>query len=407
MILRGLGGAAVAAPFLASIAANRRAKGQAASNPRQLIMMFTHYGCVTTRWFPAKSHGALVAGDLAYSLAPLQPHVGKLLIPRGIRAMNEWTVNNTGAGHGLGQGNDNHLNQTASYFTLQPVTPNSNDPFSFNTDVKFNALPIGTSLDHVMAQQLSPKGTPLFMRVGNRNDGPQSAISFLKDSTAAIDGAARMYPGIGTPLQIFSDLTNLLSMGQPTSPDTYALSRGKRIADLVKDDLATLERMDMSAEDRTKVAAWKSLVNDVGTVVTRACNQDLATRLGGTSANVNMPVTNITNMVTPDLDGADLYSVMAVLSAACNYNPVIVLKYPGNYTYTGLGITNDSDNLAHRLDNANLNGTCYPNVIDQLRTIDTYYATKFAKLVGMLDGIKNSDGSTLLDSSAAVWFQDS
>ena len=31
---------------------------------------------------------------------------------------------------------------------------------------------------------------------------------------------------------------------------------------------------------------------------------------------------------------------------------------------------------------------------------------KFAKLVGMLDGIQNGDGSTLLDSSAAVWFQD-
>ena len=54
-----------------------------------------------------------------------------------------------------------------------------------------------------------------------------------------------------------------------------------------------------------------------------------------------------------------------------------------------------------------MTGTCYPNVIDLIRKIDTYYATKFAKLVGMLDSIQNGDGSTLLDSSAAVWFQDS
>ena len=39
-----------------------------------------------------------------------------------------------------------------------------------------------------------------------------------------------------------------------------------------------------------------------------------------------------------------------------------------------------------------------------LQTIDKYYAPKFAKLIGMLDGISNGDGSTLLDSTATVWF---
>jgi hypothetical protein len=114
----------------------------------------------------------------------------------------------------------------------------------------------------------------------------------------------------------------------------------------------------------------------------------------------------LTSMVTSDLDGADMYSVMAVLAAACNYNPVIFLKYPPNYVYTGLGINNDSHNLSHRLDSANMTGTCYPNSLTLLQKIDGYYATKFAKLVGMLDGIKNSDGSSLLDGSATVWFNE-
>ena len=404
-ILRGLGGAAVAAPFLSSVF-YRRAKGQAATKPRQLIVMFTHYGCITTKWFPVKSHGPLVAGDLAYSLAPLQPYVSKLLIPRGMRAMNEWTGNNTGPGHGLGQGNDIHLNGTASFFTLQPVTPNTNEPYSFDTATKFNAVPIGSSLDHVIAQQLSPKGTPLFMRVGNRTDGAQSAISYLKDPGAAIDGGAKIYPGMGQLPQIFSELTGLFGTGG-TTPASYAAFRGKKVSDLVKESLADFKRQDMSADDRRRLEAWESLVNDAGAVVTEMCTQDLATRLGGTSDNVNMSISNITNMVTPTLDGADLYSVMAVLAAACNYNPVIFLKYPGNYIYSGIGVNADSDNLSHHLDNAGLTGTCYPDVINLVRKVDTYYATKFAKLVGMLDGIKNGDGSTLLDSSAAVWFQDS
>ena len=94
VFLRGLGGAAVAAPFLSSVW-ERETKGQTATTPKQLIVMFTHYGCITTKWFPVKSHGALAASDLtSTSLAALAPYVGKLLIPRGIRAMNEWTVNN-------------------------------------------------------------------------------------------------------------------------------------------------------------------------------------------------------------------------------------------------------------------------------------------------------------------------
>jgi hypothetical protein len=406
IILRGLGGAAVAAPFLSSLW-DRRSKGHAAAPPRpkQLIVMFSHYGFVTTKFFPVKSHGPLEAGDLVNTLAPLAPYANKLLIPRGIRAMNEWTADNKNGG-GLGQANDPHLNVTASLFTLQPVTPNSTDPFNFAAETKFNAKPVGSSLDHVMAQQLSPSGAPLFMRVGNRNESPQSAISYLKEPGAPAASAADLYLGAGTPMQVFSNLTNLLNPAQPMSPDSYALLRDKKVTDLVRDDLATLERMEMSGEDRNRLAMWKALVNDVGTGLPAMCNQSLATRLGGTSENVARPVSNITNMVTPELDGADLYSVMAVLAAACNYNPVIFLKYPPNYTFSGLGINLDSDLISHRLDNAGMSGTCVPNVLDMARTIETYYAKKFAKLLGMLDGIQNGDGSTLLDNSAAVWTTD-
>ncbi|HXU00950.1 MAG TPA: DUF1552 domain-containing protein [Polyangia bacterium] len=409
VFLRGLGGAAVAAPFLSSVA-EREAKGQSTAKQKQFIAMFTHYGCITTKFFPAKSHGALTAADLtATNLGVLAPFVNKILIPRGIRGMNEWTQNNRGSGAsagGRGQANDPHLNVVGSYFTLQPVTPSGTDPFSFDTAYKFNALPIGSSLDHVMAQQLSPQGTPLFMRVGNRNDGAQSGISYLKDASAATNAAAKAYPGLGQPSQVFSALTGLFGMGG-TTPATYAALRGKKITDCVKDDLASFERINMSAEDRNKVAVWKSLLNDMTPIVTsNMCTMDLANSIGATSTNVNKQTSNITSAVTTDLDGADMYSVMAVLASICNYNPVIFLKYPPNYVFSGLNITMDSHNLSHRLDNAGMSGTCYPNSLNLLQTIDKYYASKFAKLIGMLDNVKNSDGSTLLDSSAAVWFNE-
>jgi hypothetical protein len=160
IFLRGLGGAVVAAPFLSSVW-ERAAKAQgmpiANGAPKRFIAMFTHYGCVTNKWFPTKTHGPLTADDLMpTSLAPLAPFASKLLMPRGIRSMNEWTANMV-----RGQGNDSHTQIAGSFFTCQPVTPNSNMPFSFEQATKFNAKPVGPSLDHVMAQQLSPKGTPL------------------------------------------------------------------------------------------------------------------------------------------------------------------------------------------------------------------------------------------------------
>jgi hypothetical protein len=77
-----------------------------------------------------------------------------------------------------------------------------------------------------------------------------------------------------------------------------------------------------------------------------------------------------------------------------------------NWVFSGLGISVDAASLSNRTGSGATSGPCYPNVFSLLQTIDSYYASKFAKLVGMLDGIKNPDGSTLLDNTATVWFQE-
>ena len=398
IFLRGLGGAVVAAPFLSSLG-GRSARAQAVKPPQRLIVMFTHYGCITTRYFPSKSHGALSKADLdATTLKHLSPYVDKLLIPRGIRAMNEWTSTMI-----RGQGNDPNLNACGSYFTCQPVTPNSNDPFSFDTATKFNAMPMGPSLDHVIAQQLSPQGVPLLLNLtGQVRDQASSEISY---SAAETPFAAK------TLGDAFSSLTGLFQ-GGVLSPDTYQAIRGKSVVDLVQDDLRTLQRFDMSKADKDKLEAWAELLNDTtGPVVSRLCSPDLAAVLGATQGNVGTALASnpsydaIEQPITDTLDAADIYASVAALAAACNANPVIVLKYPANYIYSGLGVTLDSHSLSRRIDNAGMSGTCVANAIPMLLAIDDYYSQKFAKLVGMLDGIPEGDG-TLLDNTATVWFQE-
>src|SRR5689334_17960483 len=342
IFLRGLGGACVAAPFLGSLG-GRGAKAQSAAPPQRLIGMFTHYGSLTTKLFPASSHGPLTAADLeSTTLAPLAPYVDKLLLPRGIRGMNEWTADLV-----RGQGNDPHTQVGGSYFTCQPVTPNSDDPFSFDTATKANAMPMGPSLDHVIAKQLSPDGIPLFMRLGNVSARPSSAISY--------SAAETIYPGLGEPSQIYSGLTGLFDKG-PMSPDTYQAVKGKSLVDLVRDDLDTLERFDMSQSDKQKLAAWKEVLDQTGTVMATAqCNAEVAMKLGANPSGVGMSMDDtVSGKVNDTLDGADIYANLAVLAAVCNANPVIFLKYPGNYVYSGLGLELESHSASHRLNNANM-----------------------------------------------------
>ncbi|MFO7180737.1 MAG: DUF1552 domain-containing protein [Pseudomonadota bacterium] len=398
LFLRGLGGACVAAPFLGSIG-GRTLRAATPAPPRRLIVMFTHYGCITTSFFPKRSHGPLTAADLeATTLKPLAPFADKLLLPRGIRAMNEWTYDLS-----RGQGNDQHTQVVGSYFTCQPVTPNSDNPFDFeNPTAKFEAKPIGPSLDHVIARQLSPGKTPLFIRVGNAKDTSQSAISYSAAETPHV--------GLGSPAEVFASLTGLFNPGDPLSPDGYRLLRGKSILDVVKDDLETLERMVTSQADRQKLEAWKALLDETGTVIAAQCNAALAERLGipvALAALANQTDSAIVDVSAKIegvyLDVADLYSNLAVLAAACNANPVIVLKYPANYRFKGLDLNYESHSLSHRI--ANTSGTCVSGVLDMLVAIDDFYARKFAHLVGKLNEIDEGDGK-LLDNTAAVWFQE-
>ena len=394
ILLRGLGGACVAAPFLGSLGA-RRAKAQPARPPQRLIVMFTHFGCLTNKFFPQKSHGPLTAADLeTTTLAPLVPYVGRVLLPRGIRAMNEWT-----SGLERGQGNDPHTQVNGSFFTCQPVTPNSDDPFNFDTATKANAKPIGASLDHVIAAQRSPDGIPLVMRVGNVQARTSSWVSY--------SGPEQAFPGLGDPTQIYNGLTGLFKDGAPMSPDSYRASRGKSVIDLIKDDVDTLSRFDMSQSDQQKLAAWKEALNQVGTVMASAqCNAELGAKLGANASDeVSGDVDAVSGKVTDTLHGADIYSNLAALAAVCNANPVILMKYPGNFVYSGLGIQLESHSASHRLNNATMSGTCVDGVLGMLTKLQDFYAARFAHLVKQLDSFSEGDG-TVLDNTATIWFQE-
>jgi hypothetical protein len=382
--LRGLGGAAVAAPFLSSVA-EREAKAQSATvtDPKRLIVFFTHYGCLTDRWFPKLSHGPLASSDYTamQTLSPMAPYAQKLLMVRGIRAMNEWSFQGT-----LGQTTDPHTQVCGSYFTCQPVTPDSG---------KFTATATGRSLDHFVAEQINPSGgTPLFIQIGGTYgsaSNTQAVISF--------DQPNQIFPGVSSPSQIYSSLTNLFGAGA-TSPDTYAVASGNSIIDVVRDDLSNLQRVPMSSADQKKLSDWAELLHQTSGTVTAgaSCTQTSADAIVTSATAKGATGTDISKIAPVMYD-------LALLTALCDANRVIFLKMPPNYVFSFLNLTVESHSLSHRIGSANMGGACLNGVMDMIHSMDTWYAQQFAALVGKLDGFKESTG-TVLDNSATVWFQE-
>jgi hypothetical protein len=60
LFLKGVGGAALATPFLSSLETPAKAEGPAA--PRRLVIFYTQNGCLTNRWFPTVEDGNATLG---------------------------------------------------------------------------------------------------------------------------------------------------------------------------------------------------------------------------------------------------------------------------------------------------------------------------------------------------------
>ena len=225
VFLKGVAGAAVAAPFLSSLY-EKKARGQstAAKAPKRLVMFYTHNGCLTDRWFPKVENGALTTAALAgTTLEPLTPYLSKLLIPRGFKSLNQY---------GTTQSIDPHDQAMGSKLTCALI----------NNDT--NRYASATSLDHVIAQQINPNGnTPLVLSVGAASTKIKEILSFS---------------GARTPRSRPSSIPRPCTRSSPASSAEldddavadYHVMRGQSAIDLVKGDLTRYQSLNMSQADQ-------------------------------------------------------------------------------------------------------------------------------------------------------------
>lgn len=369
LFLQGAGGALLAAPLLTS--PRRPSRASAPPLPRRSVLFHSPCGCLTNRWFPSVEDGPLDAAALAgTTLEVLTPHIAKLLVPRGLRAINQYARPQT---------IDPHRQAMGSKLTCA-LLEESGDNY-----------PLSHSLDQEIARQVNPDGrAPLVLSPLNTGALIYQTLSY----SAALTPLAPS----SDPVAVYSEL-----IGVSAPEAEYRLRRRQSVIDAVKDDLASYQRLDMSRSDRQRIDAWLALLRDTEQGLEGAvCDPSLVALNADTVAAASQGDTDAQAFT----QRADVLMQLMALALACDVNRSLVLSFPGFvvFDWDGIHHTHDHDGLAHR-SGSSVAGPCIDGVLDMLWEIDRWYAAKFAKLVSLLDSLPEGDGS-LLDNTGLVWLQE-
>jgi len=382
LFLKGVGGATLAAPFLSSL--ETPAKAEAPAAPKRLVIFYTQNGCYVNKWFPSVEDGALTAESLAgTTLAGLAPFVSKLLVPRGLGMFPRGQVTVNGV-----QYFDPHDQGMGSKLTCGPI------------DSGGDHWALQPSLDHVLAPLVNPGGKgPLVLSVGNSFANVKGIVSYT--------AAQEPYAPETKPANVYSSLTGLFGAGGVMTEADYRVRQGQSIIDLVDHDLQAFKRLNMSGADVKKVDDWLALLRETEIpVVSAACNADTATALGITDAELTAAggSRGFTDTATAFTKGGDMMIKLMALTMMCDANRVIILQWPGFVTFNWDGIVHEYDHhgLSHRNGSAAVGGTCVTGVLDMIKQIDDWYASRYVKLVTLMDSISEGAG-TMLDNSATMW----
>jgi hypothetical protein len=184
----------------------------------------------------------------------------------------------------------------------------------------------------------------------------------------------------------------------------------------------------MSKADSQRLSDWKDLLRATETGImtgtpgmcTKPAAEGMPFNVTQTAVTAGSPTGKITlgsvlgnrpdaegdkNLATSFTLGGDLMLNLIALTLICDMNRSIILLYPGYVTFNWEGImhTHEHHGLSHRTGDFGVGGACkVDGVLDMIHAIDKWYASKYAKLVGLLDSISEGGGK-LLDNTATMW----
>jgi hypothetical protein len=367
LFLRGAGGIALALPFLDMFRSSTAASAPLAA-PKRFVVMFSANGTIREEWTP---DGTEQNFTLRKILSPLEAHKQKLLVLSGVDAVS--------AQHDGGNG---HARGMAHLLTGIDMVP---DP---GLDTGFGAVGYagGISVDQAIAAKIGGE-----TKLPSLELGVQSAKTYGAHPYSRMVYAAKQQPlpAEDDPKKAFERI--FADLGVDPQKLAVVSAQRKSVLDFVLEDFKSLEgrvggsdkiRLDAHA---TAVRSIEKQIEALGAPVGAGCVVPDLGDAPDPAKQANYPAVGKLQM-----------DILA-MALACDLTRVATLMWSSGQS----GVSHPwveaggHHGLSHE-------GESNAEAINQLVSINRWYATQLAYLAEKLDGLPEGDGS-VLDNSVILW----
>ena len=365
--LRGLGGAALALPWMECYGAKTLASGVA----KRMAHFYVPIGVVRRGFFPGEADATIPKGNLGNlrrslykqdpnfsvkSLDQLTPTMAPLL---GLK--NKINLI-TGMDRTFQQGTDVHAQCASCYLSSAP-------PYT----IKGTAWPLDRTLDHLVAD-VAGKETPFSTLEFSCNSHKDNKESIYFDNISWY-GTGHLAPSVRDPRKMYHRLFS-----------TKEIDRYRDVTDLVLEDARSMKK-DLGYADGQKFAEYFDSIRSIETQMNRleSMKGELAKVSFAEPAEAYLPRGEYIRLM------GDLM-VVALQSGLTNVATFMVgpERWDTPYLFDGLF---DKPMSHHGMSH---NQT---KMINQLLKVDRFHMEQYAYLLEKMEEIEEADGSTLLDNT--------
>jgi hypothetical protein len=366
--LRGLGGAALALPWMES---QSMAAGAAKGIPQRMAHFYVPIGVVRRGFFPGEANDIIPEGNLGNVMASL----GKQDPNFRVRPLGELTptlqplerfkqkINLiTGMDRTFQQGTDVHAQCASCYLS-------SAEPYT----IKDSAWPLARTLDHLVAD-VTGKDTPFRTLEFSCNTHKDNKESIYFDNVSWY-GTGHLAPSIRDPRKMYRRLFS-----------TQENARFRDVTDLVLEDARSM-RKDLGYSDGQKFAEYFDSIRAIESQMERLekMKSELAQVKFEEPAEAYLPRGEFIRLMGDLM----IVALQTGLTNVCTFM-VGPERWDTPYLFEGLF---DSPRSHHGMSH---NQT---KMIDDLLKVDRFHMEQFVYLLEKMEAIRESDGSTLLDNT--------
>ncbi len=365
--LRGIGGAALALPWMESIS-------QAASSakvPQRMAHFYVPIGVVRRGFFPGEAQHIIPKGNLGNVMTSL----GKQDPNFSVRPLEQLTptlqplekfkskVNLiTGMDRTFQQGTDVHAQCASCYLS-------SAEPYT----IKGTAWPLNRTLDHLVADHVGTK-TPFSTLEFSCNSHRDNKESIYFDNISWY-GTGHVAPSIRDPRKMYRRLFS-----------TKEIDRYRDITDLVLEDANSLKR-DLGYTDQHKFAEYFDSIRTIETQMDRLETMK--------SALAKVSFEEPPEAYLPRGEYIRLLGDLMVVALQTGLTNVATFmvgpeRWDTPYMFEGLF---DKPRSHHQMSH---NQT---KMIDDLLKVDLFHMEQYVYLISKMDQIEQSNGTSLLDNT--------